>query len=471
MKKFLDKDFLLETETAKILYHDYASKMPIIDYHCHINPQEIAENRKYDNITQVWLGGDHYKWRVMRNNGVPENVITYERETNPFGTFKAFCESLPRAIGNPMYHWTYLELREYFGVETQITKDNVEEIYNELNEKISKLDVRSIIEQSNVKIICTTDDPIDDLKWHKFIKEDETCKVTVLPSFRPDKAMAVDKDGYADYIAKLAEVSKTEINSFADVCTALGKRVEFFNEVGCSVSDHGLDYPIYSLATSEELDAIFTQALTAKVDSEKGDKFKTAVMLYLAEQYSKYNWVMQLHYGCQRNVAQKMFNKIGPDTGYDIIAASRGSKELCFLLNAMDEKDNLPKTIIYSLNAADNETIATIAGSFQTDSGVKSKVQLGSAWWFNDTKTGMVKQLTDYANIGVLGNFIGMLTDSRSFLSYTRHEYFRRILCNLIGTWVENGEYHGDIELLGSMVQDISYNNTVNYFGFDKYLD
>ena len=469
MKAFMDEDFLLTTDAAKTLYHDYAEKMPIIDYHCHINPADIAEDKRYQTITEVWLGGDHYKWRAMRCNGIPESRITGAKDTDPYETFKAWSETLPRCIGNPLYHWTYLELKKYFGITEALTPATCKDIYDRCNARLAEPDmsVRGIIEQSNVKLICTTDDPIDDLAQHAKIAADPTCKVKVLPAFRPDKAMNIDKPGFPEYIAKLSAVVGYEIKTFADLKKALIERIDYFNARGSKVSDHALDYPVCAPATEAELVAILAEGLNGPVSADKGDKFKTAVLLALSEKYHAYGWVMQIHYGCIRNNSSIMFEKLGPDTGFDSVSDAGGAQALANLLDAMQKGGHLPKMVLYSLNHYDNETIATIAGCFQTDGECASKIQLGSAWWFNDHKTGMEKQLTDLANLGVLGNFIGMLTDSRSFLSYTRHEYFRRILCGLIGRWVDNGEVHADMETLGQIVQDICYNNTVKFFGFD----
>jgi glucuronate isomerase len=469
MKQFMDENFLLQTETAQKLYHDYAAKMPIIDYHCHINPEDIAVDKRYQTITEVWLGGDHYKWRAMRCNGVPEADITGSKDTDPYKTFARWAETLPKCIGNPLYHWTYLELKKYFAITDALTPANAAEIYEVCNKRLAEDDmsVRGLIRQSDVKLICTTDDPIDDLHWHKQIAEDKSCDVKVLPAFRPDKAMNIDKPGFPDYIASLAVSADMKIENFADLTEALNRRIDYFAKHGCRASDHALEYPVCSPASAAELDKILQNGMSAPVSVEDGDKFRTAVLQAVAKKYHEYGWVMQIHYGCLRNNSEIMFNILGPDTGFDCASDAGGAKNLVALLNSMQVQGNLPKMVLYSLNQYDNETIATIAGSFQTDGECPSKIQLGSAWWFNDHKTGMTKQLTDLANLGTLGNFIGMLTDSRSFLSYTRHEYFRRILCNLIGGWVENGELHNDIEGLGQLVQDICYNNTVRFFGFE----
>lgn len=467
MKAFMDKDFLLSTGTAQELYHSYASQVPILDYHCHINPREIAEDRKFENITQVWLGGDHYKWRQMRSNGVDEYYITGDAPDRE--KFQKWAETLEKAIGNPLFHWSHLELQRFFGYHGVLNGETAEEVWNLCNAKLGEdsMSVRNLIRQSNVTLLCTTDDPIDDLRWHKAIKEDESFDVQVLPAWRPDKAMNLEKPDYADYIGKLAAVSGVEIRTFADLKKAITKRMEFFDSMGCCVSDHGMDYVMYAPASDEEAEAIFAARLSGKaVTKEDAAKFKTAFMLFAAAKYEELNWVMQLHYGCKRDNNKSMYARLGPDTGYDCISNYAPGDQLADFLNAVDEAKNLPKTILYSLNPGDDELIGTILGCFQNSDAV-GKIQQGSAWWFNDNKTGMMKQMTSLANLGLLGNFIGMLTDSRSFLSYPRHEYFRRIMCELIGGWVENGEYPKDMKNLEKIVKGISYNNAVRYFGFD----
>ncbi len=467
MKPFMDKDFLLSTETAKTLYHEYAAKMPIIDYHCHINPQEIAENRQFSTITQVWLGGDHYKWRQMRSNGVDEAYIT-GKDTSDFEKFEKWAETLQKAIGNPLYHWSHLELQRYFGITEPLTRDNAREIFDRCNELLAtpELSVRGIIKSSNVDTICTTDDPVDSLEWHKKIAEDTTFDVKVLPAWRPDKAMNLEKPDYTDYLKRLETVSGVTIKTFEDLKNALLKRLAFFDSMGCKVSDHGINEVYCAPAAPEEIEAIFAKRLSGgTVTREEELKFKTAFLVFVGKEYHRLGWVMQLHYGTRRDNNTLRYKQLGPDTGYDCINQVACASELAGFLDLLNATDELPKTILYSLNPVDNAAIGTILGCFQ-DSSAVGKIQQGSAWWFNDNKTGMIEQMTSLANLGLLANFVGMLTDSRSFLSYTRHEYFRRILCDLIGTWVENGEYPCDIEFLGKMVQDISYNNCVRYFGF-----
>lgn len=467
MKQFMDKDFLLSTDTAKKLYHDFAAQMPVLDYHCHINPQEIAEDRKFQNITQVWLGGDHYKWRVMRSCGVEERYITGDAPDRE--KFQKWAESLSKAIGNPLYHWSHLELQRYFGYTGALNGDTAEEVWNLCNAKLQEdsMSARNIIKQSNVTLICTTDDPADTLEWHKKIAEDKSFDVQVLPAWRPDKAMNIEKPDYPEYLAKLAAASHKEIKSFSDLKAALQNRMDFFASMGCSVSDHGLNYIMYNPASAEEVEAIFAKRMSGcQLTTEEELKFKTEFMLFVGREYSKRNWVMQLHYGCKRDNNVAKYNKLGPDTGFDCINSNTPSAPVADFLNALSATDELPKTILYSLNPNDNAAIGTMIGCFQ-DSSAVGKVQQGSAWWFNDNKTGMTEQMISLANLGVLGNFVGMLTDSRSFLSYTRHEYFRRILCELIGNWVENGEYPADMKSLEEIIKGISYNNAVRYFGFN----
>ena len=467
MKAFMDEDFLLQTDVAKKLFHDYAAKMPVLDYHCHINPREIAEDRQFENITQVWLGGDHYKWRFMRSCGVDEYYITGGAPDKE--KFFKWAECLGKAIGNPLYHWSHLELQRYFGYHGALSAKTAEEVWNLCNAKLAEpsMSVRNIIRQSNVTLICTTDDPIDSLEWHKMIAEDENFDVAVLPAWRPDKAMNLEKPDYAEYIKKLSAVSGIDIQTFEDLKKALVNRMDFFASRGCVVSDHALEYVMYEAATDDELERIFRNAMVNDPLSHSDEmKFKTAFMTFVSGEYTKRGWVLQLHYGCKRDNNKPMFAKLGPDTGYDCINNYAPSAQTADFLNNLIEKDSLPRTILYSLNPNDNQAIGTILGCFQNSDAV-AKIQQGSAWWFNDHKVGMQDQMTSLASLGNLSGFVGMLTDSRSFLSYTRHEYFRRILCNLIGNWVDNGEFPEDYDILGEIVQNISYNNAVNYFNFE----
>ena len=467
MKKFMDEDFLLSTQIAQKLYHEHAEKTPILDYHCHINPEEIAKDRQFENITQVWLGGDHYKWRQMRSNGVDEKYITGDAPDRE--KFQKWAETLEKAIGNPLYHWSHLELKRYFGYDGCLNGETAEEVWNLCNEKLKtpEMSVRNLIRQSGVTLLCTTDDPADSLEWHKVIAEDDSFEVQVLPAWRPDKAMNIEKPDYTDYLKKLGTAAETEIHTFADLKAALKKRMAFFDSMGCRASDHALEYVMYAPASDEDVETIFAKRLGGEMLTKAEElKFKTAFMLFVGKEYARLGWAMQLHYGCKRDNNVFRYEQLGPDTGYDCIDNYAPSGQMADFLNALNASDELPKTIIYSLNPNDNAAIGTILGCFQ-DSGAIGKIQQGSAWWFNDHKTGMIEQMTSLANLGLLGNFIGMLTDSRSFLSYTRHEYFRRILCELIGGWGENGEYPADMKVLGKMVEDISYNNAVRYFGFD----
>lgn len=467
MKKFMDHNFLLSTETAQKLFHEYAKQTPVLDYHCHIDPEEIAKDRQFENITQVWLGGDHYKWRQMRSNGIDEKYITGDAPDRE--KFQKWAETLEKAIGNPLYHWSHLELQRYFGYEGVLNGETAEEVWNLCNAKLQtpKMSVRNIIKCSGVTLLCTTDDPADPLEWHKVLAEDESFDVQVLPAWRPDRAMNIEKPDYAEYLKELGAAAKMEIHTFKDLKEALKRRMAFFDGMGCRTSDHGLEYVMYVPVSGEDAEAIFAKRLSGKTVTKKEQlQFKTAFMLFVGKEYARLGWAMQLHYGCKRDNNVLRYRQLGPDTGYDCIDNYAPSGQMVDFLNALNETDELPKTIIYSLNPNDNAAIGTILGCFQ-DSSAIGKLQQGSAWWFNDHKTGMTGQLTSLASLGLLGNFIGMLTDSRSFLSYTRHEYFRRILCELIGGWVENGEYPADMKVLGRMTEDISYYNAVRYFGFD----
>ena len=465
MKKFMDENFLLTTETAKKLYHEYAAVMPVLDYHCHLVPQEIYEDRKFENITQVWLGADHYKWRQMRSNGVEEKYITGDASDRE--KFQKWAETLEMAIGNPLYHWSHLELKKYFGYDGYLSGDTAEEVWNICNEKLQNgLSARQLIKMSNVTLVCTTDDPIDTLEWHKKIKADESFDVQVLPTWRPEKAMGVAKPDYLDYVRKLSDVSGVEVKDFDSLIDALKIRLDYFVECGCVITDHSLDYVMYAEASKEEVDAIYAKRLAGEMLTLDERKFETAFMVALGKEYNKRDMAMQLHFAVKRDNNHSIYSKLGADAGIDCISNHTPSSEMADFLNALAATDELPRTILYSLNPADNAAIGTIIGCFQ-DSTAVGKIQQGSAWWFNDHKPGMIEQMTSLASLGLLGNFIGMLTDSRSFLSYTRHEYFRRIMCELIGGWVENGEYPADYKVLEKIVKGISYNNAVRYFGFD----
>ncbi|URZ01733.1 glucuronate isomerase [Clostridium felsineum] len=464
MKKFMDENFMLSTKVAEDLYNNFAKDMPIIDYHCHISPQEICENKKFKNITEVWLYGDHYKWRLMRSSGVDEKYIT--GDSSDYDKFLAYVKAIETAIGNPLYHWSHLELQRYFGVYEVINEKNASVIWEKANKALNDgLTVREIIKNSNVKAICTTDDPIDSLEYHLKLKEDTSFDVKVLPAFRPDKALGINKDGYTDWVSKLAEVSKKDIKDYGAFLEALDSRIEFFHSVGGRVSDHALDYVPYIEASKEEVDAIFKKALKGeKVSFEDETKFRTFTMKFLGKKYASLGWAMELHMNAKRDNNGRMYNKLGPDTGFDSVNDNEVAGPLSRFLDSLEKEGSLPKTIIYSLNPNDNFVIGTLLGCFQGTEAF-GKIQFGAAWWFNDHRDGMVEQMETLANLGAFSTFIGMLTDSRSFLSYTRHEYFRRILCDLIGKWVENGEVPNDMELLGRITKDICFNNANNYFG------
>lgn len=465
MKKFMDNDFLLTTDTAKRLYHQYAEDLPIIDYHCHLSPQEIYEDIRYENLTQAWLSADHYKWRQMRSNGVGENYITGNAPDRE--KFQKWAETLEKAIGNPLYHWSHLELKKYFGYEGHLSGDTAQEVWELTKEKLQEegMSARGLILQSGVDVICTTDDPVDSLVWHQKLKDDGF-QVRVLPAWRPDRALNIDKPDFPQYLSKLEEASGVKIHDFDSLMEALKIRMDFFEQMGCVVSDHGLAYVMYENYDEDELNPIVKKRLSGESLSRTEErKYKTAFMVALGKEYAKKNWVMQLHYGVQRDLNRKIFRALGPDAGIDAINTYSSSVEMGQYLNALAMEDRLPKTILYSLNPSDNAAIGSVIGCFQ-DSSAAGKIQHGAAWWFNDHKTGMTEQMTSLANLGLLGNFVGMLTDSRSFLSYTRHEYFRRILCELIGGWVENGEYPDDEKALKQIVEGISYYNAKEYFGF-----
>lgn len=471
MKKFMDQDFLLDSAAAKTLYESVRD-LPIIDYHCHIDPREICEDKTYDNIAQLWLGvggsnfGDHYKWRFMRSCGVEERYITGTEPDEE--RFVKWAECLSRAIGNPLYHWSHMELRKYFGFEGYLNGENAREVYRLCNEKLRQehLSVRGIIERSGVRLICTTDDPADSLEWHAQLRADESFSVQVLPAMRPDKAKGIEKPDYPAYLEKLGAAAGVQITSFAALKEAMRRRMDFFASLGCCVSDHALEYVMYSPASDAQIERIFADRLDGKIpDRADCDRFYTAFMLFAGAEYSRRGWVMQLHYGAKRDNNTGMFERLGPDTGYDCVSNYAPSALLADFLNALERDGHLPKTILYSLNTNDNAAIDSVIGCFQNSDAV-AKIQHGSAWWFNDHIQGITEQMVSLANLGNLSGFVGMLTDSRSFLSYTRHDYFRRILCSLLGSWVERGEYPDDWATLRQIVRDISYNNAVRYFGF-----
>ena len=468
MRQFMDKDFLLNTETAKKLYHETTENLPIIDYHCHLSPREIYEDIRYDNITQVWLGGDHYKWRLMRSAGVPEKYIT--GDASDWEKFEKYAEVLGKAIGNPLHHWSHLELRRYFGYDGILNRETAGEVWELANAKLQSegYSARGLIRMSNVETICTTDDPADTLEWHEKLAADKSFPVTVLPAWRPDKAMYLEKETWPAYIVQLGTAAGMKIGSFTELIHALETRLDFFAAHGCRLSDHGLGYVMYAPAGADEVETIFRKRMEGVLPSADAEaKFKYAFMSAMAAEYAKRNWVMQLHYGVRRDNNPVMFRKIGPDTGFDCADNHTPASQTAAFLGALEDAGNLPKTILYSLNPADNAAIGTIIGCFQNDAAT-GRIQQGSAWWFNDHFDGMCAQMKSLAALGYLAGFVGMLTDSRSFLSYPRHEYFRRILCRILGEWVEEGFYPEDFDTLKEIAADISYGNAKRYFGFDR---
>lgn len=467
MKAFLDEQFLLNSPTAEKLYHEFAKDLPIIDYHCHLSPKDIYENKTFRNITEAWLYGDHYKWRAMRANGVPETHVT--GDASDYDKFLAWAKTVPMTIGNPLYHWTHLELRRYFGVEDLLNEKNADIIWQKVNGKLQGegFGARDFIMKSNVETVVTTDDPIDSLQYHQKLRE-EGFSVQVLPGFRPDKALDIANDLFEKYVHELADASATSIQSYQDFLNALRARIDFFHEHGCLISDHAINEMTYEETTQEEVETIFHKRMSGYPLTEKEKiKFKTETFIMLGQAYCERGWAMQLHINALRNNNTKMFERLGPDTGYDAMNDEDIAKPLCRILDRLEQEDALPNTILYSLNPRDNVVISTLAGSFQ-DGKTPGKMQHGTAWWFNDTKQGMTEQMMALSSIGLISRFIGMLTDSRSFLSYTRHEYFRRLLCDIIGDWVEKGEVPYDLELLGEIVKGISYENAKQYFQFDR---
>ena len=467
MKRFMDEDFLLSTPTAVKLYHEFAENMPIIDYHCHLVPKEIAENKPFRNVTHLFLGGDHYKWRFMASVGIDDRFT--RGDGDEYEKFMRYAKAISVAIGNPLYHWTHLELKRVFGITETLNEKTAPAIWEKCNALLATEDFlpRRLIERFNVKVVCTTDDPVDTLEYHEMLAKDETFKVKVLPTFRPDKAVKINLEGFAEYIKKLGEVSGVEIVSVQDVVKALRLRAAFFAAHGCRISDHALDTVPYEEGSLCEINAAFEKALRGeKLTSREIDLYRTYIMISLGEIYHELNWAQQYHMNAQRNNNGPMYRKYGADIGFDSISDAAISEKLCKLMNAQEEKGNLPKTILYSLNPAANYILGTAIGNFQTQGGIAGKIQFGSAWWFCDQKDGMREQMTILAALGSLSSFVGMLTDSRSFVSYPRHEYFRRILCDLIGGWVENGEYPQDWDTLKTIVQGICYNNAEKYFAF-----
>ncbi|MHC4873420.1 MAG: glucuronate isomerase [Planctomycetota bacterium] len=469
MSNFIHEDFLLQTEAAKRLYHDYAKDMPIIDYHCHLPPQQAADDINFDNLAHIWLHGDHYKWRAMRSNGVDEKFCT--GEASDWEKFSAWAETVPHTVRNPLYHWTHLELNRPFGISDKLLNpDTAKSIWDECNEKLAtkEFSARGIMKQMKVKLVCTTDDPLDDLAYHKQIAEDKSFDVQVLPTFRPDKAMAVENTAaFNEYVDKLAEVTDIYIDSYTTLIDAIQKRHDYFHENGCRLSDHGIETAYGEDFTEGEVATIFDEVRAGNDLNEQEIKvFKSCMLYQFGVMNAEKEWTTQLHFGAMRNNSTRLFEKLGPDTGFDSIGDFEIGRPLSRLLDNLDRENKLPKTILYTLNPRDNELMGTMLGNFQ-DGSIPGKMQFGSGWWFLDQKDGMEKQMEALSNLGLLSRFVGMLTDSRSFLSYTRHEYFRRILCNMLGSDMEDGLVPNDFDLIGGMVKDISYNNAEGYFGFD----
>ncbi len=466
MKPFLNEHFLLQSETAKELYHEYAAPQPIIDYHCHLPPADIDSDKNFANLTKIWLDGDHYKWRAMRAFGIDEKYITGDAPDKE--KFLKWAETVPFTIRNPLYHWTHMELQNYFGIDKLLNPETAEEIYETCTSDLQtpEFSTRSILKRMNVKVVCTTDDPVDNLEHHQNIRNNPF-GIKVLPAFRPDKAYAFDDpEQYNSYLDQLSEVSDTDIRSLTDLYDALEKRIGFFHEYGCKLADHGLEKIHYADLSSSEMNKAFQQVRNGdQLNTDQKHGLTYATLIELGKMYDANDWVQQFHLGALRNTNDRMLKELGPDTGFDSIGDFSQSRTLSRFLNQLDSTDQLAKTILYNLNPADNEVIASMTGNYN-DGSVKGKMQYGSAWWFLDQKDGMEKQLNTLSNLGLLSCFVGMLTDSRSFLSFPRHEYFRRILCNLIGNDVENGELPKDMNLLGKIVGDICYNNANQYFNF-----
>lgn len=469
MKSFLSEDFLLHTETAKVLYYDFAENMPIFDYHCHLPVKEIAENKKFENLTQIWLNGDHYKWRAMRANGIDERYIT--GDATDYEKFAAWAATVPQTLRNPLYHWTHLELKRYFGItDTLLNPDTCRQIYETCSTMLQTDEFRTqgILSRMNVKVVCTTDDPVDSLAYHQQIKEDQSFSIKVLPAFRPDQTLAVETpEGFNRWVGLLEAAADMEINTFARFLEGIQKRHDFFHQIGCRISDHGLEQPVAEPYSVQEIPAIFDAVRRGQgLSPHQILKFKSAMLIELARMDAEKQWTQQFHLGALRNTNSRAMQIIGPDSGYDSMGDFEMAKPLASFFDALEMEGKLAKTILYVVNPRDNELIATMIGNYQ-DGLVPGKIQFGSGWWYNDQKDGMERQINTLSNMGLLSRFVGMLTDSRSFLSYPRHEYFRRVLCNLLGTDVENGELPYDMTLLGNMVKAICWYNAVNYFGIE----
>jgi glucuronate isomerase len=467
MKQFNDANFVLETQTAQDLYHNHAAKMPIIDYHCHLIPEMVANDHRFKSITELWLGGDHYKWRAMRTNGIDEKYCT-GKDTTDWEKFEKWAETVPYTFRNPLYHWTHLELKTAFGIEKQLSPKTAREIFDECNEKLKQpeFSARGLMKHYHVECVCTTDDPVDDLHNHiEYAKHKADDDPMMIPAWRPDKAMNIEKPEFAKYVEQLAQVSGTEINKFADMVDALQKRHDFFAANGCKLSDHGIEEFYDEEYTDSQIETIFAKAMRGQqLSNEEVRQFKNCFLTVMAEMDADADWTQQFHYGAIRDNNTAMYNQLGPDTGFDSIGEFNTAKAMSKFLNKLNMKGKLTRTILYTLNPCANEVIATMLGNFQ--GGEPGKIQFGSGWWFNDQMDGMIRQMNALSVLGLLSRFVGMLTDSRSFLSYPRHEYFRRILCNILGNDVEKGLLPADMEILGRMVEDISYNNARRYFKF-----
>ncbi|MDR2630995.1 MAG: glucuronate isomerase [Spirochaetaceae bacterium] len=490
MKKFMDRDFLLTTKTAQELYHEAAADEPIFDYHCHLIPEEIAANRRFSNLAEIWLGGDHYKWRALRSNGVDESLIT-DADADPYDKFLAWAETVPRLMGNPLYHWTHLELQRYFDISDPLNRESAPAIWKAANEKLEKdpaLSVYGIFKKFKVYGVGTTDDPADTLQWHEKIQNAGKTETRVLPSFRPDQVIAIESPGFWEYIRRLGSATGTTINSLPDLLRVLRDRIELFDRLGCCSSDHGLEYPpfdeLWAAGAAKaddfgerEAAEAFNLALSGvPVEKPAQESYKAFILAFLGAEYYRHGWVMQLHFGALRNTNSRMLAALGPNTGFDVVHDHRLAEKLARFLNVLDVRGKLPATILYSLNPKDYYVLGTLMGSFQGGAlsasgapGIPGKIQLGSAWWFNDHRDGIEEQLRILGNLGLLACFVGMLTDSRSFLSYPRHEYFRRILCNLLGRWTEEGEIPHDLPFLKGMVRDICFENARRYFKGRRY--
>ena len=472
MKNFMDKNFLLSTPTGVELFKKFAKDTPIIDYHCHLVPSEIAENKQFKNITEAWLYADHYKWRAIRACGFEEKYVTGGEGVSDYERFCAYAATIPNAIGNPLYHWTHLELQRYFDFYKPLSEKTADEAWEVCNSKLKNgaMGAKDLITASNVKVICTTDDPADTLEHHIEIAKDTSFKTKVLPALRPDKAVNIEKDGFCEYITQnLEKTYGSKIENIDELCQCMIKRIDFFASLGCKTSDHGMDYVPFAPCSKDEADAVYKKAYNGeKLTDKEADMYKTYMLTFFAGEFSKRDWVMQIHYGVVRNNSEKNFKALGVDKGFDTIAGHDCIRNILMLMNHFEKACELPKMVYYSLNPIENAQLDAMCGCFQgNDKNIKSKIQHGSAWWFNDHLEGMRDQLKTFAATGVLANFVGMLTDSRSFLSYPRHEYFRRILCDYLGRLVDGGEYPKDIDKLSEIVRGISFENANKFFGFN----